>query len=386
MKLLGVFIANGFASEARVAATLFRHRAGRYEPLALHHSWDGDRESAARFHAASDARVVPFDAGWRSNPRADRALARKAASWARLHLALPKLIAEARRFRLDAVYSSQQLWDLYTASLIARLLRVPQVVHLHYTVGPWLTRSTLHWLPRADRVVAVSDFIRRDALANGVRGDRAVALVNPIAVAEPPSADGVEALRRSLGIEPGQPVAGIISRIDDGKGHDDVLAAFAEVRKALPRARLLIVGDGYLRARIESAIAGLGLGAGALMLGFRTDVPELLALIDVFIHPSRRDPCPLGVLEAAAAGKPVVAYADGGIPELVADGQTGLLVPPGDRGALAAALLRLMSDRDLARRMGAAGRARMAQSFRPQDAGARFADVVAGLRRTTEVS
>ena len=365
-----------------MAASLLRHRGGSYEPYALHHWWEGDRESAARFEAASGARVFRFDAGWRPNPRDDRTLFAKVGSWAKFHAALPRLVAEARRFRPDAIYSSQQTWDCYAASWMARLLRVSQIIHLHYTVGPWLGRWTLRQLRRSARVVAVSDFIRRDAIAHGVAAERVQVVLNPIAVSPPPPAQEVEEVRRSLGIERGQPVAGIVSRIDEGKGHDDVLAAFAQVLQQIPRARLLVVGDGYLRARVETAIAARGLGASVQMLGFRRDVPAILGLIDVFLHPSRSDPCPLGVLEASAAGKPVLAYAEGGIPELVADGQTGVLVPTGETAALAAALLRLLRDPLAAQALGAAGRERMARTFRPEEAGARFAEVVTGLKRS----
>lgn len=381
MRLLGVFIANGFASEARVGATLLRHRAGRYDPFVLHHEWDGDRESARRFEAASDAPTFRFDAGWRPNPRADRPLAAKVASWARLHLVLPRLLAETRRFRPDVVYSSQQLWDCYLASWIARLLRIPQIIHLHYSVGPWLTRSTLRQLPRCERVVAVSDFIRLGALRHGLPASSVVTVRNPIEMPAPLLPERLDALRRELRLAPGQPVAGIIARIDPTKGHADTVAAFASVARTIPAARLLVVGDGSIRSQIEAEVAAQGLGEKVLMLGWRKDVNDILGLVDVFIHPSLADPCPLGVLEASAAGKPVVAYADGGIPEIVADGETGLLVPKGDRGALANALLRLLADPASARRMGSAGRERMATEFRPEAAGARFADVVAGLQR-----
>jgi glycosyltransferase involved in cell wall biosynthesis len=381
MRVLGVFIANGFASEARVAATLFRHRAGRYEPLVFHHSWQGDRESAARFEAESAARVFRFDAGWRPNPRADRALVFKVASWGRLHLVLPRLLLEARRFRADAVYSSQQLWDCYAAGWISRLLGIPQIIHLHSRVSAWLRWTTLLQLRRCERVVVVSDFVRREALGHGVRPEAVKIVGNPIQIPPPLLPEQLEKLRRELRLEPGQPVAAIVGRVDAGKGHDDTLAAFAAVAATLPRARLLVAGDGPLLGEVEAKVIARGLGDKVQLLGHRKDVDQILALADVFIHPSLQDSCPLAVLEASAAGKPVVAYADGGIPEIVAGGETGLLVPTGDRGALADALLRLLADPALARRMGTAGRERMVSGFRAEVAGARFAEVVEGLQR-----
>ena len=141
------------------------------------------------------------------------------------------------------------------------------------------------------------------------------------------------------------------------------------------------MGEGTRAAGIEADIAARGLRDKVRTLGFRQDVQDLLGLIDVFVHSSRKEPFGLGVLEAAAAGKPVVAFNDGGIPEIVVDGQTGFLVETGDRSALAAALLRLLGDGALARRMGEAGRERTAQHFRPDDAGARVSEVIMGLKR-----
>jgi glycosyltransferase involved in cell wall biosynthesis len=379
--MLGIFIANGFASEARVAASLLRHRGHRYEALALLHSWDGDRESAMKFETASNARAFRFDAGWRPNPGDDRSFPAKVGSWARLHMVMPRLLAEARRFGAEIVYSSQQTWDCYAAGVISRLLRIPQIIHLHYTVGPWLGWSTLRMLRRCERVVTVSEFIRREALGHGIAEGRIVPLLNALDLPPAPAPERLGALRRELGLEPGQRIAAIVSRIDPGKGHLDTLAAFAAAVEQLPDARLLVVGEGTIRAAVEAEVQARGLRNKALLLGFRKDVNDLIGLVDVFVHPSRKDPCPLGVLEAAAAGKPVVAYADGGLPEIVADGLTGILAPTGDQAALTEALLRLLRDPELARRMGAAGRERMERKFRPQDAGARFAEVVVGLKR-----
>jgi glycosyltransferase involved in cell wall biosynthesis len=127
-------------------------------------------------------------------------------------------------------------------------------------------------------------------------------------------------------------------------------------------ARIAIAGDGPDRAGIEAAIRHDG-GAPVELLGERDDVPELLAAADVFVLPSRSEGMPLSVLEAMAAGVPVVASAVGGVPELVVDGVTGVLVPPGDAAALAAALARLAGDAAERERMGAAARRRAEAEF-----------------------
>jgi glycosyltransferase involved in cell wall biosynthesis len=123
--------------------------------------------------------------------------------------------------------------------------------------------------------------------------------------------------------------------------------------------RAAIVGDGPERAALEAAAAT----AQVELLGERGDVPEQLAASDVFVLSSRSEGMPMSILEAMAAGLPVVASAVGGIPEIVRDGETGLLVPPGDADALAAALGRLLDDDGLRRRLGAAGRERALDEF-----------------------
>ena len=125
----------------------------------------------------------------------------------------------------------------------------------------------------------------------------------------------------------------------------------------------MIVGEGPDRPRLEEEIEALGLSGRVRLAGERRDVPELLAAADVFVLPSASEGLPVSVLEAMAAGLPVIASRVGGVPEQVSDGETGLLVEPGDPSDLTAALDRLIADPSLRRRLGAAGRARAEQAF-----------------------
>ena len=130
-----------------------------------------------------------------------------------------------------------------------------------------------------------------------------------------------------------------------------------------PPARALLVGDGPERMAIEAEVRRLGLAGRVTLAGERGDVPELLAASDVFVLSSRSEGLPMSVLEAMAAGLPVVASSVGGVPELVVEGETGFLVPVGDAAALAAALERLIADQELRRRLGRAGRRRVEAEF-----------------------
>jgi glycosyltransferase involved in cell wall biosynthesis len=148
--------------------------------------------------------------------------------------------------------------------------------------------------------------------------------------------------------------------------------------------RATLVGDGPDRAAVAAAVRQAGLDRTVELTGERHDVPALLAGADMFVLSSLSEGLPISVLEAMAAGLPVVASAVGDVPEAVADGKSGLLVPPGDPAALAGALRRLLADADLRRRFGAAARERALELFdlpRFQEAHVRlYGDLLSGGR------
>jgi glycosyltransferase involved in cell wall biosynthesis len=383
VRVLGIQIANGFSPEARVFAELLACTDPRdVEPHLLFQQLPGDTTSAHRFEEATGAHVLPVDFGWRS-VAAGRSLRERLTGRARFLAALPRALALARRIDPDVIYSCQQLWDCQVATYLARRLRKPQVVHLHYTVGPWLHRPILSRLRSCDHVIAISDFIAQEAERFGVPAERLTTIRNTITV--PAAGAGRdEALRRELGLSRSAPVVGIIARLDPEKGQADTLAAFARVLRRYPEARLLVVGDetpwhpGY-GAGLRKLAAELEIAHAVQFLGRRDDVPRILSALDVFVHPSRREPCGLAVLEASAAALPVVAYAEGGPREIVEHGLTGLLAAPGDVAELAEQLCVLLGNPMRAREMGAFGRARMRREFRPEEAGQRFAQVLGGF-------
>ncbi len=181
--------------------------------------------------------------------------------------------------------------------------------------------------------------------------------VERVAVAAPPG------LREQLGGSETRPLVLTPARLDAQKGHDTLLEAIAEV----PEALFVLAGEGPKRAELEARTAEIGLGDRVRFLGRREDVPALLAACDVFCLPSLYEGSSLAVLEAMAAGIPVVSSAIGGTEELIEDGRSGLLVAPGDPKALAAALRRLLGDADLRRELAAQARERVDQGLtRPQ--------------------
>jgi glycosyltransferase involved in cell wall biosynthesis len=148
-----------------------------------------------------------------------------------------------------------------------------------------------------------------------------------------------------------------------GKGHLVLLRAFRDFVRIVPSARLIVIGDGPERSVIERTVEELGLRSYVLLTGCQNDIPGFLAALDVFTLPSFDEGIPMTILEAMAAGLPVVATAVGGIPQVVMDGETGILVPPHSSDSIVTALSALYDDRKLASRMGTAGRRRVQERF-----------------------
>jgi glycosyltransferase involved in cell wall biosynthesis len=272
-----------------------------------------------------------------------------------------------RRFRPDVVHTHQMTALLY-AGRAARRERIPVVHTEHNNVAAgqsksWARRLRTGMLWRyagryADRFCGVARDVIVAARACGTVRRRKLAHVpNGIdtaafAAAEPDR----PAVRAALGIAPDAPLIGTVGRLAEVKQQGVLIRAFAQVVPVFPTARLVLVGDGPLRAELEGLAASLGLGAAVLFAGYRSDPERFLAAMDVFVLPSRAEAMPLVIPEAWSAGRPVVASRVGGIPELIEDGKTGLLVEPGDVDGLAARLRRLLADPALAGALGRAGR------------------------------
>ena len=377
MKLLGIQIANGYSSEARVFASLLGNRAGAYDALVLHQEGPQDNESPKSFAADAKASIERLDFGWRPSPPGGHSPLAKVSQYLQLRRTVKKAIQQARVYDPDIVYSNQQHWDCYVATEVAKALGKPQVIHLHYIIGPWLRQQPLQRLLTTDHVIVVSDFIRGEALKHGVAPERVTTVRNTMAISPEQPARVAQEVRAELGIPADAPLIGIIARLSPGKGQDDTIEAFSLIAGQYPNARLMIVGDGETRQALEEQAGRLGVKDRVLFTGRRSDVPRLLAAIDLFSHPSRLDPCPLALLEACAAGLPVVAYAEGGACEVVLSDETGVLVPPGDVKGLAGALAALIKDRSRAKQLGIAARAHIAAHFQPSIAGQELARVLA---------
>jgi glycosyltransferase involved in cell wall biosynthesis len=287
----------------------------------------------------------------------------------------PRSLAAVRahlaRVAPDVVHTHLDSADVL-GGLAARSLGLPSVctVHLAATAvsaDPGARgRAKAALVERVRRhtartVIAVSDAARAAYLARaGGPPARVVTVHNGIAHASP--ARPAAAIRAELGLAAEAVVVAMVSVLRPGKGHEVAIAALAALADRHPDAVLLLVGDGPSREEIRALAAPLG--DRVVLAGHRDDVGAVLAAADALVHPTRMDAFPTVLLEAAAAGLPVVATRVGGVPEIVVDGTTGVLVPaPPEAGAFAAALAPLLGDAPLRARLGAAAGARFAAEF-----------------------
>jgi len=202
--------------------------------------------------------------------------------------------------------------------------------------------------PLMDRLIVVSRAIEQKISEEGRRGVPVSLIYNGVDLERYNHQQPCCTLHEDYSIPEDAQIVGVIARLEAEKGHRTLLEAWPLVLAAQPRAWLLIVGEGSERDSLEAEAASLGISDRVVFTGRREDVPAVTAALDVSVLPSYREAQGLSVLEAMALGRPVVASRVGGIPEMIEDGVSGLLVPPNDREALASAIVRLLADHPFA--------------------------------------
>jgi glycosyltransferase involved in cell wall biosynthesis len=281
--------------------------------------------------------------------------------------AIGRLAAVLRELGPDVVHS-HQIGALFYAGPAARWARVPVTVHSehgrHYT-DRWQTRvlgrlSALH----AARFFCVSADIAAGVVSHRVaRRDKVHVVPNGIDTSRFAGDRGDASSRRAIGIPPGARVVGTVGRLSPVKRQDLLIRAFARSLASVPDAHLLVVGDGPLMGELRDLAASLGIEDRVHFVGYQAEPETLLGAMDLFALTSRSEGMPLVVLEAWAAGLPVIASRVGGLPEMLGDGQAGVLFESGDEAALAAALCELLAAPGALERMGQAGRSKVLARF-----------------------
>lgn len=259
-----------------------------------------------------------------------------------------RIAALARRRGVRLLHATGVKGTL-AARTAARLIRARTLLHVHDLNDPGAALAVLQRLAAqpTDAAVCVSQAVRELTVSRyHVRPERVRVIRNgvPLDVLRSAGAGERSRVRCELGIEPGQPVLAIIGRMHPVKGHRELLSMLPAIVRRCPRALLLVIGDGPERGPCEALAQSLGMSRHVRFLGRRADVPRLLSGIDLVLMPSQSEGLGLAAIEALAAARPVVAFAAGGLPEVVADGINGRLVPPGDCEAFAAAVIETLRD------------------------------------------
>jgi glycosyltransferase involved in cell wall biosynthesis len=284
-----------------------------------------------------------------------------------------------RRERADVLHLHTPLVATILGRLAGLGARVPVVSHVHIEnhfpsraaqarLYRWLDNVTAR---RCAALIVVSHGTKEALEAQGYPVGRMVVIHNGVA---PASAEPAE-------LDIARPVVGEIARLAEVKGQRTLLRACAALDVSVVLVGADLEQEGAYRALLEREADELGMRERVLFTGYRADAASLLRAFDVFALPSTTEGLPLVLLEAMAAGVPVVATPVGGVPELVTDGETGLLVPPGDVAALETALRRLLAEPDTARRLAQNALAQVEERFSERVMGDRVLAVYEDLRR-----
>lgn len=278
-------------------------------------------------------------------------------------------LAHILRNRKVKIVHSYLFHANWFGAITGRLARVPGVIASVRNVDIH-TRARDRWACRvvnrlAHRITANSQAVRDHVHQNeGCPIEKIVVIPNGVDTNRLKRTEPDPSVKEALGSKPGEVLIGTFTRLVWYKGLEELLNAAALIVRSYPSARFLVVGDGPLRQPLEEKAKALGLNGTVRFLGSVPDASSsLLPHFDLFVLPSLKEGMSNSLLEAMAAGKPVVATEVGGNPELVIDGKTGFLVPAKDSEALARAILRLLADQELARSLGEAGRSRVESEF-----------------------
>jgi len=310
----------------------------------------------------------------------------KAVAYGPSAASLARVVAYVRKHRIQVIHATDRPRDASYTSLLGYLTNAVSVVHMQAPVGD-LSRPTLWGLRHAKAVFAVSSSIRGDLIAElGLDANRVHTLHNSVdtdffdpdrKLPEGPS------LRERFGIPREARIAGIAARMNPWKGQLELIGAGGLLRAQFPNLHIVILGSDVpeVRALFEQRARDAGMGGRVHFGGFQKDVRPFLHEIDLFVHPSYREPFGLSIAEAMAMRKPVVACSTGGVPEIITHGVDGLLVEERSEQAVASAMQSLLNDAELCRRIGNRARETVRERFSPRRqcaaAAERYASLVA---------
>ncbi len=254
----------------------------------------------------------------------------------------------------------------WLGGIAAQRARLPAVLTRRVDRPEGRFTAGLKYRPYA-RIISISQAIRRQLEDAGVAPARLALIRSAVEPQLLEPAWSRERLAREFALDRHARLVGCVAQLIPRKGHEPLLEAWQGIAAACPAARLLIFGQGPREAALRRQVQAAGLGTSVVFGGFRPDLPAFLGRLDLLVHPALEEGLGLAVLEAQAAGVPVVAFRAGGVPEIVADGRTGYLVSAGDAPALAIAVTELLQNEARRRAFGEAAWAWAAREFRVAD-------------------
>jgi glycosyltransferase involved in cell wall biosynthesis len=282
-----------------------------------------------------------------------------------------------QRLKPDLLHAHSRRGADFFGGLAATIARIPAVLTRRVDNPDTPVVGNLKYLAY-DRVVAISDAVREQLERQGVPLAKLRTIRSSIDADACQPTWTRERFLAEFALEPTNRICAVVAQLIPRKGHALLLEAWPLIHKRCPDARLLLFGSGPLQAELEAELrdearhhhtghdhAGQNLATTVTFAGFRPDLRDFLGRIDLLVHPAAREGLGISLLEAQAAGVPVVAFAAGGVPEAVADGDTGLLVEPGNAAGLAEAVILLLDDPNWRRQLGAAAAERIRTRFSP---------------------
>ncbi len=291
-------------------------------------------------------------------------------------MALFELIYVIKKYRYDIVHTHNSKAG-FIGRLAAKICGTPLVIHtvhgfaFHDFERPWrrklfifLERLAAKW---ADKLIVISNPLKDWGLRLGIgKKEQYVLIYSGIEIDKFKVNIDVNKKKEEFGIRPDELVVGVVAKLWEGKGHECVLKAAKDVIKKVPNVRFMFVGEGYLYRSLKELRDKLGLTDYVIFTGFRKDIPEITSIFDVAVLASYFEGLGRVILEAMVCGKPVVATKVGGIVDIVEDAVTGLLVPPNNQVALSGALVKLLSNEDLRKKIGENAKKRIDERFSSQ--------------------
>lgn len=304
----------------------------------------------------------------------DRGIAFQVVGRSRFDPAIPFRLAEVIRKHHIQVVDTQNIQSKVWVSLAALLGDFAFVSTLNSFYrqehgDSWKSRlyHSLDYMTnwRTSRYIAVSETIRNGLLGEGIPAERIDLIRNAVDLPPETPSVNLKDIRRDIGIPPDALLCVLLGRFVWAKGFDDFVSAFAKVAAQVDNAFAVIVGQGELRDKVAAQIDSLGLSDRILLPGYlpHAAVMNILAASDLYVMSSRTEGIPFALLEAAAFGLPIVSTRCGGVPEVVTDGESALLVPIGDVSALGDTMLALLTNPPQAQRLGKNARAVIAKNY-----------------------